>query len=255
MLTAYQYDQYTGQMGHSLGQVGFDGQLGTDWGALINAGASLATQFIPGAKDAAKTACGIINNPMAGGIATGLLTKAVGSDTGNSITKAAGYASQACGSMFPKKTTTQTQKTTGTTPTKKPAAKKYPAGSITWKNKMGVWVIAIPKGTMLSGSGLGALVHGFGLGDGQLGALVHGFGLGSSDVGFIYPQIGDPGLGETHTVVGTSATQPTGVQVVTEKAGKSATTPIYKKWWFWAAIGGGVVTLGTGGYFLFRRKK
>jgi hypothetical protein len=31
--------------------------------------------------------------------------------------------------------------------------------------------------------------------------------------------------------------------------------PLYKKPWFWAAVGGGAVVLGTGSYFLLRSKK
>jgi hypothetical protein len=34
-----------------------------------------------------------------------------------------------------------------------------------------------------------------------------------------------------------------------------ADVPVYKKAWFWAVVGGGVVVLGTGGYFLLRKKR
>jgi len=31
--------------------------------------------------------------------------------------------------------------------------------------------------------------------------------------------------------------------------------PVYKKWWFWVSIVGGVAVLGTGSYLLLRKPK
>jgi LPXTG-motif cell wall-anchored protein len=36
---------------------------------------------------------------------------------------------------------------------------------------------------------------------------------------------------------------------------KTGTLPLYKRWQFWAAVGGGVAVLGTGAFFLIRRRK
>ncbi len=46
--------------------------------------------------------------------------------------------------------------------------------------------------------------------------------------------------------------QPTGATVMSPSEEKDM--PWYKNWKFWTAVGGGVAVVGTGSYFLFRRK-
>jgi hypothetical protein len=49
---------------------------------------------------------------------------------------------------------------------------------------------------------------------------------------------------------GTQASPPPGTTI-----GPIIDVPVYKKAWFWAVIGGGAAVLGTGGYFIFRKKR
>ncbi len=74
--------------------------------------------------------------------------------------------------------------------------------------------------------------------------------LGSSSIS---DQISDLILKGQVRQVGVSATIPPGVpEVRIEDLKKLFGAPVYKKWWFWAAIG--TVTVG-GGYFFMRRRR
>ena len=71
---------------------------------------------------------------------------------------------------------------------------------------------------------------------------------------------GDCGLGATtapFTEVAPTATPPAGGTPTTESdlEKKTGTAPFYKKWPFWAAVGGGVAVIGTGTALLVRRKR
>ena len=120
---------------------------------------------------------------------------------------------------------------TSTTPT----SQSYPTGTIyAFSSKMGRYRIAIPK------------VFGGGLGIEQSGVF--------GDCVF-----GDCGLGAaaTMTEVAPSTTPPAGgiPTTETELEKRTGTLPLYKKWQFWAAVGGGVAVVGTGTALLMRRKK
>lgn len=157
------------------------------------------------------------------------------------------------------------------------AASQLPAGSIQWRSsKDGLWHYAIPKAVAKT-MGLGAVPNVSLLGAGLGQTFVNPWmkpakftspyamptlrqrwmrqynwtSVHTADK----PYLATWGLGETHTEVGAGAEPAAGVTQVTEKAGKSATTPIYKKWWFWAAIGGGTLAIGgTATYFIRKRK-
>jgi len=121
----------------------------------------------------------------------------------------------------------------GTTPSA--GQQTYPTGTIyAFSSKMGRYRIAIPK------------VYGGGLGiqqDGVFGDCV----------------FGDCGLGATATMteVAPATTPPAGGTPTTETEleKRTGTLPLYKKWQFWTAIGGGVAVIGTGTALLMRRKR
>jgi len=62
-----------------------------------------------------------------------------------------------------------------------------------------------------------------------------------------------PGLG--FSGFGAFGANDPNVTVVEEKDIDAGITPFYKKWWFWAAVGGGVAVLGTGTYLIVRRRR
>jgi len=62
-----------------------------------------------------------------------------------------------------------------------------------------------------------------------------------------------PGLG--FSGFGAFGASDPNVTVVEEKDIDAGITPFYKKWWFWAAVGGGVAVLGTGTYLIVRRRR
>lgn len=178
--------------------------------------------------------------------------------------------------------TTQKAAPTAAAPTAA-AAGQFPAGSIQWRSsKDGLWHYAIPKAVAKT-MGLGAAPNIGLLGPkiGLLGGLGQTFvdpwskaakftspyamptlrqrwlrqynwtSVNTADK----PYLATWGLGETHTEVGAGAEAAAGVTQVTEKAGKKATTPFYKTWWFWAAVGGGALAVGgTTVYFIRKRK-
>lgn len=97
------------------------------------------------------------------------------------------------------------------------APQRYPAGTITALDpKIGSYRIAIPVGAT----------------------------LGAADA-------------VTHTETASAATVPEGVTQVPlpEFQAKTGTLPWYRKPWVWAATGGGVLILGGGAYYAFRRKR
>jgi len=122
----------------------------------------------------------------------------------------------------------------GTATTTTPA-QSYPSGTIyAFSKKIGRYRIAIPRAY---GSGLGIQQ------DGVFGDCV----------------FGDCGLGAaaTMTEVAPSSTPPAGgvPTTETELEKRTGTLPLYKKWEFWAAVGGGIAVVGTGTALLMRRKK
>jgi hypothetical protein len=259
MLTAYQYNSQTGTMGPNLGAVGFGAAPDPDVVRLQKALIALAAKFPsanPGAAD------GVIGDKTLAAVATALSTvpnipsyiktafqvmnvsMALSSTVKDKAKKmVAEYAKQLAMGIEAYVVMAGAAPSSNAQDTSTTSTQKFPAGSIQWQNKLLTWTVAIPKGTMLSGHpGLGAYVHGFGL-----GAHVHGFGLGNA-------ALGNSGFGETHVVATTSATAVPEVRVVSESEGKRATTPFHKTLWFWAAVAGGVATIGTGTYLVFRRK-
>jgi len=100
----------------------------------------------------------------------------------------------------------------------------YPSGSLTaWSEKLGKWRVAIPVGTKAE---------------------------------IDTAKASEPGEEPTHEELTPRINQPGGAEVVEESKIDDVTgqTPFYKKWWFWAAVGG-VVVLGAGAYYLVQRKK
>jgi hypothetical protein len=146
--------------------------------------------------------------------------------------------------------------TPGVTVTATPPA--LPPGSIQWQDsRTGQWIYAAPKGSALGLATIEAL-------NGALGAQgfispwlkpsrytspyavppglykktlwrrqFNWFDVNTAD----NPYHSTWGVGESHTVVGSGSTPDPTAKTVTEKEGKAATTPVYKKWWFWTAIG------------------
>jgi len=122
------------------------------------------------------------------------------------------------------------------------AVKKYPVGSIQWLDvTKGKWIIAIPIGTSISG------FAGYGVAD-QWGDCIFG------DCGSLGQD-----AGATHQPAEETDAPAPGVTTVSEKDGKERTgqgsKSLFKKPMFWAAVAGGAAVLGTGGYFLLRRKR
>jgi hypothetical protein len=114
------------------------------------------------------------------------------------------------------------------------SATTFPAGTLyAWSKKIGKYIVAIPKT-----SGLGSV--------GIMGTFGNCI-------------FGDCGLGATatHTLVAPMSAPPPGGTPTTETKVEAATgtLPIYKKWWFWTAIGGGVAVAGTGTALIMRRKR
>jgi LPXTG-motif cell wall-anchored protein len=80
-----------------------------------------------------------------------------------------------------------------------------------------------------------------------------------------YCIFGDCGLGGDYTEDVSAnviklvdpVTLPPGARQVAEDEleDKTGKKPIYKKAWFWAAVGGGVAVVGGGAYYLTRKKK
>lgn len=109
-----------------------------------------------------------------------------------------------------------------TTPASTPAAPdatSYPPGTITaFSVATNMWRVAVP--TVASGFGM--------------------FGAAAPFTELAPVQAPPPG-----------ATQVSETQLLKQ----TGQLPLYKKWQFWAAIGGGVVVLGTGTVLLFRRKR
>ncbi len=100
-----------------------------------------------------------------------------------------------------------------------PSSGTYPAGTITaFSSSTNMWRVAVP--TVAAGLGM--------------------FGAAA-----------------TFTEVAPVAAPPSGATQVSESELEKQTgqLPIWKKWQFWAAIGGGVAVLGTGTALLFRRKR
>jgi hypothetical protein len=109
---------------------------------------------------------------------------------------------------------------------------KYPAGSVARFNvDRKVWVIYAPAGS----------IAGLGIFDANLNCVY-------GDCGGLGQETEEPAPG---TKVGEEPTKP----AETPDAGKEHDKkPFYKKPLFWVAIAGGVAVVGTGGYFLLRRK-
>jgi len=100
-----------------------------------------------------------------------------------------------------------------------PTTTSYPAGTITaFSSKTNMWRVAVP--TVAAGLGM--------------------FGAAAA-----------------FTEIAAVASPPPGATQVSESQLEKQTNqlPIWKKWQFWAAIGGGVVVVGTGTALLFRRKR
>jgi len=222
--------------------------LGSWYDSLVDAGKNLLNSYAPAVSSGAQEACGIITNPAAANMASALLTNTVGSSVGSYITKAATAASGACGTLFPttKGTVTAPSSTTvpaaGTQATMTPTApvkKAYPAGTLYYfDSKKGTWMVSLPIGTALGCVGGNCM-----MGLGQYALFPGGWGALGGDV--------------TNQPATPVAEQPSAPAVQTTQAAvekASGTTPIYKKWWFWTAIGGGALALTGGGYLILRPK-
>jgi hypothetical protein len=147
--------------------------------------------------------------------------------------------------MFPQKgavtaPTTPTTPKAGTRPVTTPTApakKQYPAGTLYYLDpKTRMYMVALPIG-----AGLGCVGGDCMMGLGQYVLFPGGWGALGADA--------------THTPPTPTAEQPGApaqqtTKDVVEKA--SGTTPFWKKWWFWTAVGGGTLALGTGTYFVLR---
>lgn len=109
---------------------------------------------------------------------------------------------------------------------------KYPAGSVARFNvDRKVWVIYAPAGS----------IAGLGIFDANLNCVY-------GDCGGLGQETEEPAPG---TKVGEEVTKPAETPDAGTEHEKKA---FYKKPLFWVAIAGGVAVVGTGGYFLLRRK-
>jgi hypothetical protein len=118
------------------------------------------------------------------------------------------------------------------TATSSAASQSYPAGTIyAFSQKLGRYRIAIPNPGGVAGLGVQTAV----------GNCI----------------FGDCGFGAAYTEVAPSTTAPAnGVPTTeTELEKRAGALPLYKKWQFWTAIGGGVAIVGTGAALLIRRKR
>lgn len=114
-----------------------------------------------------------------------------------------------------------------------PAVATYPPGTVyAWSPALQAYRIAVPA--------TGA-VAGLGVMDACGSCIFGDCGLGQADMfNEVAPTKTPPA--------------PPAVQVPESELDKKVKgAPIWKKWWFWTAIGGGTLVLGTGGYFLFRK--
>jgi hypothetical protein len=244
------------------------------------------------AKGIASTACGVVNSSLAQQGAS--MASQIPSGYTQGAAAGIAVGSSLCNMANPPKVPQQPTQFTAksfllqakpamTTMTAKPmatkpaaaAAAQFPAGSIQWRSsKDGLWHYAVPKAVAKS-MGLGATpdVGLLGLGAGFISPWMkpskftspwavpslraryqrqyNWFDVNTADA----PYRATWGMGESHAEVGAGAEKAPGVPEVTEKAGKKATTPFYKTWWFWAAVGGGTLVLGgTATYFIRKRK-
>jgi hypothetical protein len=124
----------------------------------------------------------------------------------------------------------------GTTAVPAAAASATVPGTIyAWSPKLGRYRVAVPR--------------------------QYGGGFGIMETGLMGDCVfGDCGLGATaapYTETAPVATPPAGGTSTTESdlEKKTGTAPFYKKWPFWAAVGGGVAVIGTGTALLMRRKR
>ena len=123
------------------------------------------------------------------------------------------------------------------------------------------WMYAIPKGsvlTPLSGNGLGSVSPWLGRGfvspsarslNQRIQRQYSWYDVNTAD----QPYLVAWGLAQPFAIVGTGERSDKAA-VVDPKTLKSQTTPVYKKWWFWAAIASSAAAVGAGGYLAFRRK-
>lgn len=253
-------------------------------GSILSSAASLACGVVQ--NSAVQQGAGIasqVPNPYAQGAATGV-------QVGNAICNMANPPRTATSATAaaPAVTMTALHPMVATAAAAPAAAATYPAGTVTWKSsKTGMWVVAVPKAVAKS-MGLGATPLTL-LGPkppfGFMGPKIGLLGAAAPQQKFqdAWPYGGIPaknalymrqynwtsvktadspylatwgaGLGGDLVVAGSSATQPAGVTVIAESEGESRSTPIYKKWWFWAAIGGGLLATGTATYFVVRKRK
>lgn len=143
----------------------------------------------------------------------------------------------------------------------KTIAQRLPPGSIQAQIPgTDKWAYAIPKGavlTPLSGNGLGSSWSGRDFVspsarslDQRIRRQYSWYDVNTAD----QPYLVAWGMGamELQPVVGEKSDKAT---IVDPKTLKNKTTPLIKKWWFWAAIVGGATALGTGGYLVYRRRK
>ncbi len=105
-----------------------------------------------------------------------------------------------------------------------------PAGSITaYSPSRGVWRAAVPKSTLGVADGGGRCLYGACFGDGY--TEVAGLTQAQKD--------------QLTSIITTTEAD------FEKKVGASG--PFYATWWFWTAVGGGVLVLGTGTYLLLRK--
>ena len=249
----------------------------------VGSGIIQAGKALPSAAGAiAKGACGLVSNSSIQQGAS--IASKVPNPYAQGVSKGIAVGAGICNMAFPPKTPqmpTQTAGKTGVLPKMKvaqvlQAKSKLPPGSIQWQSsKTGQWIYAIPKGSALgmpvidalNGMGLGAqgfispwlkpgkFTSPYDIPPGQFKKAYwrrqyNWYDTNTADA----PYRATWGISATHTVAGGGASPDPGATTVTEKAGKKATAPFYKKWWFWLAVAGGTAALGTGAYLIFRRK-
>lgn len=192
------------------------------WSSLQTATGSVTSAV----KTTANTVCPVLNNQL---VQSGL----------SQLPKGVNTVTDAMGRMCSPGTATSPAGVTA----------KWPSGAIAYRDSSGLFHIAIPKvsrglfGVELMGKREEAF-------DNSYARQLHsGYGYQENAM-----RSSRGGLGETHEEVAVDTEASNALVVLKPTFDAAIAKPIYKKWWFWAAIGG-VALAGTGAVIYVRRKR
>jgi hypothetical protein len=243
----------------------------------VGAGIIQAGKALPAAAGvAANIGCGLVRHPATPQGAA--FTSHVPNPFAQGIAKSVEVGTGICNMMSTPAMRAMPTQSSGWAPVRQretvASSTALPPGSIQWQNRSGRWTYAAPKTKTLSGALGWATIKSLGapgfvspwIPPGKFTsptAIVPGrfkktlwqrqynwYDVNTADS----PYRTTWGIGETHSIVGMGPMAVMEAMVVTEAEGKNATTPIYKKWWFWALIGGGAVAIGGSTYTIYKRR-